>query len=224
MQNAEHGIAYQASAHVRRERIGAMPQPLFIFCDFPVDLSMKILSNTSQSFRTHLFHHSRTCLFLCFCVILLLAFEAGICQAEEPPHIPGTELQWGMPYSQANTLLPGTYHGHVIIQQQPFAGLPETHPVIGQYYFSDQQQFVYAQFQPLYNYKTHQHWQGDYEHITEFMTGIYDKPINISKNEYWIWQSEETQGRFSTNYIQREGQRINTGWMMRFDPLNQEEE
>lgn len=143
--------------------------------------------------------------------------------AQEFPQIPGTEMYWGMPYNQAQEMFPGTYHGHVIIRQQPFAGLPDTHPVIGQYYFTPEQQLGYVQFQPLYNYNVPQYWQGDYEHLTEFMNGIYGDPVEMSDNDYWLWQSDDTQGRLNTNYIQQEGGRINTGWLMRFDPLNQEE-
>ncbi len=51
------GQPSQAKPHVRRERIGVSPRPLFIVCDFPVDLSMEKSTHTSQIFHTDLLHH-----------------------------------------------------------------------------------------------------------------------------------------------------------------------
>ncbi len=199
-----------------------MPQPLFIFCDFPVDLSMKILSNTSQSFRTHLFHHSRTRLFLCFCMILLLVFETNICQAEELPHIPETKLYWGMPYQEARDMLPGQHKGFMIIRRQEFANMPN-HPVTGQYFFNAQQQLGYAQFTPAYQHQKHpEYWIGEYEHITGYMTGIYGNPVTITDGRT-IWQSPKTQGQLIQNSVQQDVQEIQTGWIFRFDPIPEEQ-
>ncbi len=144
--------------------------------------------------------------------------------AQEPSHIPGTELQWGMPYSQARKIFPGTYDGFVMIRQQQFADLPKTHPVIGQYYFMPDQTLGYAQFTPAYQHRAHpEYWIGEYNHINKYMTNIYGNPTSEIKNRV-IWQSPETQGQLIQNSIQQNGQNIQTGWIFRFDPIEEGEE
>ncbi len=172
---------------------------------------MENLSNTSQSFRTHLFHHSRTHLFLCFCVILLLVCEAGICQAEELPHIPGTELQWFWNVKQVQQLAPGTQVGQMLIYQTPFAGFPDTHPVVGQFYFTDNA-LRHVTYLPKYTYQQAESWQQDYARIQGYVTEIYGEPTS-NTDQMILWSMSHTQGRlvFTPN-----------GWITRFDAVKEE--
>ena len=158
-----------------------------------------------------------------FCVMLLIAWGTTVYAQEPLPHIPGTEMYWGMPYQEAQQMFPGDHRGFILVRQQQFAGMPETHPVTGQYFFNPQQQLGYAQFTPAYQHQQHpEYWQGEYEHITGYMTDIYGNPVAIRDNRT-IWQSPQTQGQLIQNSIQLEGAEIQTGWIFRFDPIPQHE-
>ncbi len=155
-------------------------------------------------------------------MILLLVCEANICQAEELPHIPGTELQWGMTYKQANQYLPETNLGQIDIRQSQFAHFPaETHPVAGQFYFSAADSLEYVQFYPLYHYPKRTNWQADYEHINSYMVDVYGDPYKTT-NTQTIWLAPDTQGQFLRYETIINGSPVPNGWAVRFDMRGEE--
>ncbi len=141
-------------------------------------------------------------------ILYFILFLPSMCLAQMP-HVPGTELQWGMTYN--HTQLPGTHMGNVVIQQQAWAGMPETHQVIGQYYFSPQNQLEYVQYNPNYRYESAQQWQVEYNHIEQYVSDIYGAPQQKDENLI-LWVTPHTQGRLIM---------APKGWITRFDQIEE---
>jgi hypothetical protein len=154
---------------------------------------------------------------------LLIAAWATLTRTEELPHIPGTALQWGMHYKEAHTLLPGEFDGFIILHQQEFAEM-KGHPVVGQYTFDAQQRLISVLLTPSYTRKTHpEYWIGEYEHIDAYLTEIYGEPTT-QQEEKIIWQLEHTQAQLIMNSVLLDGAEIQTGWIVRFDPIPEKQE
>jgi hypothetical protein len=153
---------------------------------------------------------------------LLIALWATLTRTEELPHIPGTELKWGMTQEQAEPYLPDTELGEINIRQIPYADFPiDTHPVAGQFYFSASDRLEYVQFYPLYRYPNRANWYADYEHLISYMTGIYGDPYDTTDTRT-IWMTPETQGQSVRYEIAINDNPSPNGWVVRFDRREEE--
>jgi hypothetical protein len=98
--------------------------------------------------------------------------------------------------------------------------MPDSHVVVGEYYFSAEQTLRHIQITPSYHYKDNpEHWIEEYDHITAYITGMYGESVSMNEHDRIVWQSAKTQAQLIFNSILLDGTRIQLGWIVRFDPI-----